>query len=72
MVDLRRQELIGVRAHDGCDAREFIVDAWGGRGALRDLTSHSSRRRSDRCDEAVRIGVRETQSKIGNECGVEL
>jgi hypothetical protein len=30
MVDLRWQELAGVRARGGCDARELSVDAWGG------------------------------------------
>jgi hypothetical protein len=35
MVDLRWQELIGVRARGGYDARELTVDDWGGRGALR-------------------------------------
>jgi hypothetical protein len=28
-VDLRLQELAGVRACDSCDARQFAVDAWG-------------------------------------------
>jgi hypothetical protein len=30
------------------------VDAWGGRGALRDLTGRSSEWRSDRCGRATR------------------
>jgi hypothetical protein len=39
-VDLRWQELVGVRACSGCDAREFVV----------------SGRRSDRCGRVVRSG----------------
>jgi hypothetical protein len=37
MVDLRRQELTRVRACGSCDAWELVVDAWGGRRALRGL-----------------------------------
>jgi hypothetical protein len=37
MVDLRQQELTGVRACGSCDAQELTVDAWGGREALQDL-----------------------------------
>jgi hypothetical protein len=33
-VELRCQEFIGVRVCDGCDAREIVVDDWGGRGAV--------------------------------------
>jgi hypothetical protein len=33
-MDLRWQELIGVRARGGCDAHELVMDAWGGREAL--------------------------------------
>jgi hypothetical protein len=32
MVDLPRQELVGVRACCGSDARELTVDASGGKG----------------------------------------
>jgi hypothetical protein len=34
MVNLRWQELIRVQEWDGCNARELVVDAWGGGEAL--------------------------------------
>jgi hypothetical protein len=34
-MDLRWQELVGVRVCGGCDAHELTVDAWGGRWTLR-------------------------------------
>jgi hypothetical protein len=41
-VDLRWQELTGVRACGSCDAQKLAVDAWRGRGTLQDLTDRSS------------------------------
>jgi hypothetical protein len=38
----------------GCDARELTVDAWGEEGLSRDLTDHSSGRRSDGCGRVAR------------------
>jgi hypothetical protein len=35
IVDLRRQELIGVQARGNYDAQELAMDAWGGKVALR-------------------------------------
>jgi hypothetical protein len=42
------------RTHRSSSAQELAVDAWGGRGALRDLTGRSSEWRSDRCGRATR------------------
>jgi hypothetical protein len=53
MVDMRRHELIGVRACGGCDAQELAVDYRGGRRLSGDLTGRSSGQRSDGCGWAM-------------------